>query len=138
MTPAEFIAFAETWIGVPYAHQGRSRVGVDCAGLPVAVLREAGALPPDFRERLNYSRHPAEEMIEQLERWCTRLDQVKNGCLVHIQWPRQNLPSHLAIIADGDVIHSFQKAGGVVRHPYRGAWVKMTVGLWTAPGVSYE
>ena len=33
------VAEARTWLGVPWRHQGRSRAGVDCAGLVVLVAR---------------------------------------------------------------------------------------------------
>lgn len=33
---------ARSWLGVPFLHQGRSRVGVDCVGLLIAVARSVG------------------------------------------------------------------------------------------------
>jgi cell wall-associated NlpC family hydrolase len=44
MTGEEIVAEARAWVGVRYAHQGRSREGVDCIGLPVCV-RAALGLP---------------------------------------------------------------------------------------------
>ena len=37
-----FLAELQTWEGVPYHHQGRSRFGVDCVGLGVAALLAQG------------------------------------------------------------------------------------------------
>lgn len=33
-----------TWQGVPFRHQGRSREGVDCVGLPLAALAAQGVV----------------------------------------------------------------------------------------------
>ena len=40
--PDAIIAAARAWLGVPWRHQGRTRQGVDCAGLVVLVGREFG------------------------------------------------------------------------------------------------
>jgi cell wall-associated NlpC family hydrolase len=44
VTGADVVAEARQWLGVKYRHQGRSRAGVDCIGLP-AVVRAGLGLP---------------------------------------------------------------------------------------------
>ena len=39
VTADAVIAEARLWLGVPWRHQGRTRAGVDCAGLVVMVAR---------------------------------------------------------------------------------------------------
>jgi cell wall-associated NlpC family hydrolase len=40
---AKILAVAKTWVGAPFLHNGRTRSqGVDCLGLLVCVLRDAG------------------------------------------------------------------------------------------------
>jgi cell wall-associated NlpC family hydrolase len=34
------VSAARSWLGVPWRHQGRTRQGVDCAGLVVLVGRK--------------------------------------------------------------------------------------------------
>jgi cell wall-associated NlpC family hydrolase len=41
-TPERILAEARGWLGVPWRHQGRTRAGVDCAGLVVMVGRALG------------------------------------------------------------------------------------------------
>jgi cell wall-associated NlpC family hydrolase len=137
VTPAEFIAVAESWIGVPYAHQGRSRVAVDCVGFVECAIADGPGLPEGYRVRANYGRRPGAELQAAIEQWCRPLADLRDGCLVQLQWPREELPSHLGIYAAGDLIHAYKKAGAVVRQPYRGVWRAMTVGIWAAPGVIY-
>jgi cell wall-associated NlpC family hydrolase len=47
VTGAEIVAAARGFLGVRYRHQGRSRDGVDCIGLPVCVRAELGLPPMD-------------------------------------------------------------------------------------------
>lgn len=135
---AEFVVRARTWEGVPFHHQGRSRDGVDCVGLPIAVLAEAGALPAGFDPPTNYGRIASGELEEQLARWCTPADVPRLGTLVAIVWPRAERPSHVAICAGAELIHAYRAAGRVVIHGYRGPWVRRTAGAWLLPGVRYE
>lgn len=45
MNVARFLAAVESLDGVPWHHQGRSRAGVDCAGLVLVALAEQGCAP---------------------------------------------------------------------------------------------
>ena len=42
MTGADVVRVARSLLGVRYTHQGRSRAGLDCIGLPVLVRAELG------------------------------------------------------------------------------------------------
>jgi len=42
MTGADVVRVARSMLGCRYAHQGRSRAGLDCIGLPVLVRAELG------------------------------------------------------------------------------------------------
>ena len=44
---ADVVDVARGFLGVKYRHQGRSREGVDCIGLPVCVRAELGLPPMD-------------------------------------------------------------------------------------------
>ena len=49
MTRADLVAAARTYLGVPWKHYGRTRNGVDCVGLIVLSLEDAGAPVEDSR-----------------------------------------------------------------------------------------
>ena len=53
--PDTIVAAARSWLGVPWRHQGRTRQGVDCAGLVVLVGRELGLADYDTTA---YGRRP--------------------------------------------------------------------------------
>lgn len=46
---------ARTYIRTPFTHQGRSRDGIDCAGLVWASYNDLGVVLPDYRR---YGREP--------------------------------------------------------------------------------
>lgn len=154
ITVEQFITQARTWLGVPWHHQGRSRLGVDCAGLPECVLAELGALPKGYRASRNYGRLPTSELDETLHQWCRLVwrrtspdesPQVMPGYLIRIRYPKQERPSHLAICTGPTIIHAYRaerrrgpRGCGVMEHAYRTRWLDLTVDAWQAPGVLYE
>ena len=138
ISPDELIAIARTWLGVPWHHQGRSRAGVDCAGLPECVLREASLLPAGYRVPANYGRLPVrDELLDVIRRWCVPAPASTAGALVTIRWPNMPGPSHIGICAGNTIIHAYRESSGVVEHSYRGRWVRWTTGTWRVPGVRY-
>lgn len=78
---ADIVAEARTWLGVRWVHQGRSREGVDCAGLPIKVFQAVRGFGEDFTA---YTRHASDETMLEI-------------CARHMQ------PVHLDCIAPGDV-----------------------------------
>jgi cell wall-associated NlpC family hydrolase len=46
LTRQQIVAVTKSFLGTPWVHQGRTRAGVDCVGLVVAVARELGVYPP--------------------------------------------------------------------------------------------
>lgn len=137
MRETDVIAFARGWLGVPYRHQGRTRFGVDCIGFPIAVLRELELLPPEFVDNHTYGRHPTGQMYPIVSRFCVNLATPIPGALILIQWPQVKQASHAAFCTGRTLIHSYQRAGGVVENGFRGAWLKNLHSVWKLPGVDY-
>jgi len=133
----ELIERARAWIGVPFHHQGRSRAGIDCIGLPEAILRDAGVLPAGYDAPRNYGRRPIGELERGLQRWCAAAPRPVRGCLLALRWPAHGGISHVAILAGDTIIHAYHKRG-VCEHAYRAQWVKWTRSAWHLPGVAYE
>lgn len=131
------IAEARTWVGVPFLHQGRTRHGVDCAGFIVAMMRSAGALPPDFCDIRNYARRPNGELLTLVAHHCQRTHSEAPGLIVLIRWPRDTEPSHVALLTGPTLIHCYQRRRAVVEHGFRGPWRRDVHSLWRLPGVTY-
>lgn len=125
MTPAEFVASARSYAGVKFRHRGRSRLGVDCAGLAWCAAKDAGLVLPDFRL---YGREPhAGKLIATLEEAIgpavlvapvARTD-LRIGDVLVVRYRVE--PHHIGIATDYrlgglGVIHSDGHNGKVVEH----------------------
>jgi L-cysteine desulfidase len=68
-TRDQIVHAARTFVGVPWRHQGRSRMGIDCVGLLVAVAKIIGA---DHEDKLAYAHEPTNlEIVEHLRKYST-------------------------------------------------------------------
>jgi len=106
------IAEARSYVGVKWRHRGRSRFGVDCAGLVVAALRAGGVT---IRDRIDYGRNPWKDGLEREFRDHfgdpIPFDDAVPGDVVIMCWDsRQREPAHAGILSDGkyglQIIHS--------------------------------
>ena len=81
---------ARTYKDVPYKHRGRSRKGVDCAGLIWCVYNDAGIVLPDVAR---YGREPNK---------LGKMMQAVSVAFGNAVWQGQNVPR--AVLALGDVL----------------------------------
>ncbi len=129
------VAEARSWVGVPFLHQGRSRDGVDCVGLVVAVCRALGLVAPDFETGV-YGRLPADDMLRRrIAEHCAPLPAARAGALIVIRWTRE--ASHVGLCLGETMVHSYERMGRVIEHGYRGRWIRMTDSAWALPGLVY-
>lgn len=133
-TRADIVRNARTWLGVPFAHQGRSRAGVDCGGLLIVVADEAGLCitPPAV-----YSQSPDPAVINTtLLANATRipLDQIQPGDILRFSFAGD--PRHVGIASDIGVIHAWAKPGKVVEHRLDAVWRSRLREAWTPNGVT--
>lgn len=94
---AEVVAEARRWLGTRYRHQGRSREGVDCIGLPVCV-RAAMALPVLDSEGYP-KRSTGTEMLDYCRANMLSIDRARiqpGDVLVQMN----GLVRHIAIVGD--------------------------------------
>lgn len=144
ITAAQLIAQARTYgarsgrFAVPWVHQGRSRRGVDCAGLIVCALQDLGAQPFDVA---GYSSAPHGGKLLQylLDAGCVHTD-LCSGALGVFRFARQ--PQHLALIvpyaAGGfGLLHALSSVGKVAEHRLDADWSQKMVAVFALPGVTY-
>lgn len=89
---------ARQFIGVPFRHRGRNRMGLDCAGLVWAAYKALGETLPDF---LLYGREPFRDGL--LRHVSAALGgpvdgSPKDGDVVLIRYV--NDPHHVAVIGE--------------------------------------
>lgn len=146
-TRAQIVAEARTWLGVPFAHQGRTRAGTDCGGLVGAVAVSVGVLPAtwwaDEFDPIHggYARTPAHGALQRIcEAFMTAIDPpaIQPGDVVLMAFATE--PQHLGIVADYvhgglSIIHALSSAGRVAEHRLAPEWRQRVMAAYSMPGV---
>jgi len=126
MLSSKIVEVARTWLGVPFRHQGRNRLGVDCGGLLICVGEEAGinVIHPDV-----YSMSPDPKLIEvALLSNCDKVSDMLPGDVLWFSFAGE--PRHVGLATDIGVIHSWAKSGKVVEHRLDSQWLSRLKGVY--------
>lgn len=134
MNASELIDECRKWLGVKWQHQGRTRNGIDCVGLPIVVANDLGISDFDINQ---YSRVPSGHMMQRLlSTVCTKITDIRKGDILHMAFIEQ--PQHIAIVSGIDplqIIHADTVAGKVVEHRLDDEWISKIRGAYRIPGV---
>ena len=128
----QIIAAARAYLGVPFAHQGRCRAGMDCLGLLVCVARDCNlhfaGKPLCRRDEGGYGHYPDTDYLQaQLEAVLQPMDEVQAGCVLLLE--QDGRAQHLAIAGAADdgsltMIHAYAPTRSVVEHRLDAHWRK--------------
>ncbi|HWP59522.1 MAG TPA: hypothetical protein VNL14_16640 [Candidatus Acidoferrales bacterium] len=140
--PEEIIAEARTWLEVPWVHQGRSRHGVDCLGLPVNVAHHFRLTDRDY---VTYGYTPNWRLLyKMLDEACIRVKSKDDLRLadVPVFWMDTGLVEeqmHLGIVADGgnplSIIHCYRRVGKVCENVFDQYWIDRIDRIYRFKGV---
>ena len=135
---ADFIAAARAWLGVPFRHQGRSRSGVDCAGLVICLARELGLVAPDF-DINGYRRAPDGSMLDACRQHLQPAASVDEAHVLVMRFSVQ--PQHVGIpvpYRHGGLalLHALEPSGGVVEHRLDATWRSRVLHAYRFEGVA--
>lgn len=148
MTGADIVAEARCWLGVPFAHQGRSHAGTDCGGLVGGVALALGIVPADWWARSfdpahgGYGRQPSNGQLraicESFMR-CIEIDDALPGDVALMRFRAE--PQHLGILADyrhggASIVHALASAGRVCEHRLSPLWRERICAAYRMPGVA--
>lgn len=124
--PAAFVAACRAYLGVKFKHRGRTRHGLDCAGLVVCALRDLGHDPIDLKV---YGREPARDglrrVVEQNMGPPVSDGSMLPGDVVLMRFVSD--PHHVAVLGDHptaglSIVHCFGDVGKVVEHRLDEHW----------------
>lgn len=133
----EIVLAAHTFIDVPYRHQGRSKNGIDCAGLVICTAKLVGISSFDTS---SYSRRPnADEFTKQMiKAGCTQLpvSELAHGDILRIR--TSGWPVHLGIYeiderGDQWYIHAYLPYRKVARDPLTPEVWREVSSVWRFP-----
>lgn len=121
------IAEARSYLGVRFRHQGRSRQGVDCAGLIAVCLIALGREPTDVEA---YGREPLNQglramLVENFGEPIAKAD-MQPGDVALMRFRGE--PSHVGLVTDYPygglaLIHAFAQVKKVVEHRIDSEWL---------------
>lgn len=125
---APIVHAARQYLGVRFRHRGRSRVGLDCAGLVWRAYHDCGVDLPDFRlygpepHRDGLTRHVTAALGEPVLCAPVRESGLLDGDVVILRFRTE--PHHLGIVAAVDyagtpafnLIHADGEAERVLEH----------------------
>lgn len=114
------VAEARTWINVPWVHQGRTRSGIDCAGIPIKV---AAALGISLYDTTTYPRRPNSiQFLRHFRKAECRRKQLRDklpGDILLFKF--DSFPCHSAILTlkygAWHVLHAYALRKKVVEEP---------------------
>jgi cell wall-associated NlpC family hydrolase len=122
--PDAIVVAARTWLGVPWRHQGRTRRGIDCAGLVVLVGRAMGLCDYDTSA---YGRRPAGQGFVQHFRACMDgigIPEARPGDV--LVFADAAYPCHCGFLtvkhAQPHLLHAHALRRKVIEEPYAGEW----------------
>lgn len=121
----EFIIKCREMIGTPFKHRGRTKNGVDCAGLVVYVFGQMNKYVYDLK---SYGREPHKDGLRQYVQKNLGMPINKPylpGDIVLMKF--NNDPHHIGVLADYNfgglsLIHSYGEVGQVVEHRLDSIW----------------
>ena len=150
--PADIIAEARKWLGAPFHHAGRSRNGVDCAGLVIEVARALGvATIPDRPhyhvykrvgpKRANYHKHDGVVLELECDKYMDEVTWPEVGT-VGLFWFLKDRPQHVGFFGDYkggglSLIHTHSGINKVSEHAYAEDWPEKLVKIYRLRGVTY-
>jgi len=132
VTRERFVAEARKWIGVPWVHQGRNGLGVDCAGLMLVTCWGLGLIDRSYDVR-GYGIVPPDSMlIGECERFGARAREPQFGDVILMRLAKRLL--HFGILTDGKVIHAWG-ARRVCEVTMPETWRRRIAAAYTVRGV---
>jgi hypothetical protein len=141
----QIVTAARAYVGVPFRHQGRSKWGMDCLGLLIAVahdcaLQRGGAVLWQ-QDECDYGHYPdAAYLHAQLAKWLRPIATPQLGAVALMQ--HDGAARHLGILGDYaeakafSLIHAYAPAKAVIEHHYSEEWQQQTVALFIFPSPS--
>lgn len=117
----KIVALTRTFLGVPWRHQGRTKYGIDCVGLPIVVGKQLGL--HDYPDDVNYIRTSlGSDLFRPFEKYCNRisnLKELKPGDIIVLK--DELFPQHVGIMSSKvNVIHATVHRRKVVEEPLVG------------------
>lgn len=137
MRSSDVEAAARAYLDVKWVHQGRARVGIDCAGLLIRVHLDLGLPVEDMR---GYKRTPdGPAFLDHIRRQTLYTRDIKPGTVAIFK--ESLFPCHVGFFSEKHgvthIIHSYAPAGKVVEEPFEHFWPSLHAETRELIGIEY-
>jgi cell wall-associated NlpC family hydrolase len=120
----ELVKQARSYLGTPFKHRGRTKQGLDCAGLVVRSFIDLGRPVKDLKV---YGREPYKDGLRQVvqSNALSQIEDLEPGDILLMCFLKE--PHHIGLVGDYSLgglslIHSYGEVGRVVEHRLDEAW----------------
>jgi cell wall-associated NlpC family hydrolase len=125
ITPDDIVAQARSYLGVPWRHQGRTRSGLDCAGLVILIARD---LKLSDYDTTGYARHAQGlNFVEHFRANMVGIAVADAHCGDVLVFADAAYPCHCGILSKrhgvAHLIHAHALRRKVIEEPYAGEWL---------------
>lgn len=108
----QIVTEARKYVGTPYRHLGRSRRGVDCAGLLYIVFNALIEVGSDFQDYPLYPK--SAEVFANIRHYAQRIKKSDAGCGDIVLMNFSGCSTHFGILTDLGVVHASNDVGAVI------------------------
>ena len=130
---------ARKFLDVPFAHQGRTKRGLDCAGLVLQTGHSVDHWPDKTFDVTAYKRRPSDSEFERRFLSLFEFKSYKDphpGCMAAFKLPI--FPCHCGIVAERfghlSLIHAYADERKVVEQEFTEEWYSKLVGVYEFKG----
>lgn len=136
ISPEQIVAAARTYIGVPFLHQGRSRLGVDCRGLVSCIAYDLGIADVRIDD---YDRQPDERRFRtEVRRHLDSIQfaELRPGDMLTFWFGGERHFGVVSAIEPLTIVHADEGVGRVIETPVDQAMLLRVRGCWRYRGVA--
>lgn len=124
VTADRLVAQARSYLGVPWRHQGRTRAGIDCAGLIVLVARDLGLA--DYDSTAYGRRAQGQGFVEHFRSQMEGVAVSEARSSDVLVFADQAYPCHCGFLTERldtpHLLHAHALRRQVIEEPYAGEW----------------
>lgn len=134
----EVVALAREWLRVRWKHQGRTRNGVDCAGVVVLVGKALGL---QYEDKPSYQRRThGQEFVKEFQTYLIEVSPTDTLPGNVVTFTDSAYPCHCGIFSVKlgvlHIIHAHATRKQVVEEPFAHDWPSRLTHVFQYPGVS--
>lgn len=135
----QLVQHLRTFLGVKFQHQGRSRHGMDCVGLPLEGCKFLGVPVEDVKA---YGREGLPGQLSAIiSKYGVRVpvSDRRPGNIGVFWFDRYSkADQHVGVFTDVGLIHCYMDAGKVVEHSLTGRWIRRLSAVFSYPGLENQ